>query len=366
MLSVHGSDASRAVKADWVELSVVADGLQVTDADYLRTFAPLDDDDTTSKVEHDPDAADDGEYLDSDILDSRQESQRAELYGELAYRQGLLGELYPFDLSTTSTGGWVLSYRRSATEAERIRVGRLAYLTALLMASFRHQHIVKANDADATFGDLLEQIHGQFQLLSVLAATHLLGHVYWFGWPRPDGSDFKTALADLVAAIGHGRLKDPGQMPANRKNLKDGTIDLVAWKPLADDRYGSLIVYGQVASGNNWKNKSVGSTIAGDFLDYFQDSPALKYLEAIFIPFVLHTNMKPPASTPIEKALVDEARYWERNFGTVIDRPRLVQLAAERHLVDGTRYNTPELRTGMRSILRWTRACTSYCRMTKP
>ena len=166
-----------------------------------------------------------------------------------------------------------------------------------------------------------------FQTVAHLAATQLMGNGgHSFGYPRPDGSNFLHALQKFVDLFGIGEPKTQ-HLPSSSHKEKDEGIDVIAWRSFADRRPGQVLLLGQVASGNDWRQKPV-LTAVGRFLDWFVTRPSQFYLPAIFIPFVQHHVFEPVKAEAYESAVRDYCRRTEITFGLVVDRLRIVELIA--------------------------------------
>lgn len=79
-------------------------------------------------------------------------------------------------------------------------------------------------------------------------------HSYVFGFPRrlaPAG--FSAALDDLCKQLREGGGHHRGR--PTRPDQKDAKLDVVAWVDFADQREGKAIIFGQCATGANWKGK---------------------------------------------------------------------------------------------------------------
>ena len=80
--------------------------------------------------------------------------------------------------------------------------------------------------------------------------------------------------------------------PGTSTAIKDGGIDIIAWTDNNDKMPGKRYLLGQVASGNDWKDKSVISDIKLFINDCFHSPPALNPIPAMFIPFCITPNDK--------------------------------------------------------------------------
>jgi hypothetical protein len=127
--------------------------------------------------------------------------------------------------------------------------------------------------------------------------------------------------------MGVGALKaDPPASQVGR--TKDGGVDVVAWRPFADQRPGVVIAYGQVASGLDWRDKAVTNDLHSDFLNWMSDEPALHYLPLMFVPFVQHEDVRPTAKRSFDTVTKDRLSRLEKRLGVVVDRFRMTELLA--------------------------------------
>jgi len=149
---------------------------------------------------------------------------------------------------------------------------------------------------------------------TIAAAGSINGNATSFGFPRPDGTNFLTALKSVYEKIGEGVVREniPAGLPAN---VKDAGIDVIAWKESLDGGAGRLYMLGQVASGKNWKDKSVKPDIELFHNYWFTDKPASTPLPSMFIPFCL--DIRP------EEKLKDVLYYKTLEFGNMFYRYRL-------------------------------------------
>lgn len=317
--------ATRSIMADWVEASVFCTGYPVSSADVTRTGSIRDEPVNGSEYDEEAD-----EYLDAEILDSGAQEVVDSVWRELEYRSRTLGDAYPFEMVTNADGSWLL---RSASRERRGAGARSTYLTCLLIAAMRRKILPKAKkDWDPALRDsydvLKKMAPDVFQRVSYLTGGALIGGTaYWFGWPRPDNTPkLRDALEALVGKIKHAKIKSVDPEWTNSAE-KDGTVDLVIWSPFLDGHYGSVVVFGQVASGANWHDKPINAYIKGHFSDWFEDDPSIHYIPAMFMPFMIHEEATPRGALSFEQVARGYARQYERDFGVVLDRMRLTELA---------------------------------------
>ncbi len=218
----------------------------------------------------------------------------------VAQRREILGNGYPFGDAPPS-----LEYQPSCS---------LVYEFCLAIC----------NSPSLTQGEYKDLPRVFERLACVLAETYIgLGAgSHHLGWPRDDDDStlFRDAIAPVHEKTREWRWAPEDELPQNPsvKDIKDGGLDLLAWK-MIDDRVGSLFFLGHCACGQNWQDK---------FNDANPDD-----LEKWFKPMTL---IRPPVRlffTPhhVVDPLLREA---SRTAGIVLDRIRLTLLAGESdHLI---------------------------------
>ena len=310
---------TRSRLADWIEFRSLTKLRQVaTRADFSAVYDLLDDGGHT--VETDPET---GESLDAEILEGARSTLADEVFDELEYRAKVLRGHYPFELAVKGEN-WRLSPALGTHDPE-IEAARLSYLFCLLTSAIRDDRL-QGNDAVS----LTKKIPELFQAISARAAAGVLGgEVISFGWPRPDESSFQPALRDASQRLQLGKPLD-GTPLWSKGQEKDAGIDVIAWRDFADKRPGKLVLFGQVASGDDWSEKSVKKDISR-FLSWFSQHPTKHFIPAIFIPFPQHHECTGRSDSAFENVAAAEAWLREQEFGLVIDRLRIVSAAA-RHL----------------------------------
>ena len=134
-----------------------------------------------------------------------------------------------------------------------------------------------------------------------------------FGFPRrvlPPG--FRDAVSALCGRMGEGQSAQDDAPETS--DQKDAYLDIVAWKDFPDRRPGKLIIFGQCATGQDWKRK-------------YRDLQPSKWCS-------LWLN-RMPTVTPVPAFFVPrriERSYWRRATsygGIVFDRCRLAALTLE-------------------------------------
>ena len=101
---------------------------------------------------------------------------------------------------------------------------------------------------------------------------------------EPSSTAFLPRLGEIYAAFGDGTpvTTIPPGAPAM---VKDDGVDVIAWKAMPDQRPPASYLLAQVASGNNWRTKSVKVTIDRFHATWFAPAPARDARPAIMIPF---------------------------------------------------------------------------------
>lgn len=307
---------TRSRLADWLEVLALSSSRQpATRAVLVRLHDRLDD--AGHDVETEPET---GEELETEILEEALQEFADDVLEELEYREDVLETRYPFRIEARGPD-WRVLRARGTGDAET-EAARSAYLFCLLASALRNHRI--RDD------DIAQALPRVFQALATEAAAGVIGgESISFGWPRPDGSAFLTALRDASDRL---RLGTPLQSVPLGSNgqPKDAGIDVIAWRDFADRRPGKPVLFGQVASGRNWTEKSVKNDIPNFLNGWFSDKPTEHFVPAIFIPFPQHHDCAGCDCKKFETVAIAEARRREWTFGLVVDRLRIVDTAAKR------------------------------------
>lgn len=323
---------TRSVLADWLELQTLLDARGIsTQASLLSVMDILEDDAA------DPDLVDaeTGEVLDEAILEGERQQFVDVTFEELHYRQQTLGESYPFVVN-------MMRYRleRRADESTK-HPGQVVYLFCLLSSAIRERKFQPQGALSQAERDIADA----FQICACLAAGgYLNGDVSSFGFPRATGTNFLTALRQTFARFGFGAVRANDDIPDGLPtSLKDGGIDVIAWRDHPDGMPGKLYLIGQCASGRNWKDKSVLEYIRQLHGSWFTHRPAEHSTPAMFIPFPFHHDIDERAG-PYLEAVKNSFSHEESRFGIIFDRLRITHFAnacmaftaPHRERVDGT------------------------------
>ncbi|PMD06195.1 hypothetical protein CJ199_02095 [Brevibacterium paucivorans] len=337
--------STRAVLADWVELQVLLSEGPVAEQQLIRSQAAQSEPDH-GNVLTEPDL----EAADEEILETSADELSQRVHEELVYRESVLGPLYPFEM-TVEYGKWALGRRDTSDSSEQAAHG--AYVCCLLIAAM-HSELLPISSQHSLFTRSAKIM----QIESYLTAAEILGgSAYWFGYPRPDHSNMLTAVQKLVEAMGVGVA--PSERPLGlSRNAKDGTVDIVAWRPFRDGQPAAVVAYGQVASGRNWDTKPIGAYVKGHFMTWFAKPPSHQHIELLFIPVLQHHELRESSSEDYREVAREQARLREMDFGVVIDRLRLTELMAASKV--GGRYDEAEYTNHEADAEAWVHEALAY------
>ena len=263
----YPADESIQTKLDWLELKCLTD-------EYffyrLSDFAGLLD-----TLE---------QYDSSDVAleDAGVESEIDVLIQELTKRAFYLDNSYPFELEED------LGIKLKFDDMGSLSASQMTYLYCLIFS-----HVSKSRIFEGLPARIPNEDRDLMQVASTIAMSGFLeqAHSVSFGFPRPDGSNFYDALKDTLEKMGEGRLKDKDRVNTallNNDGTKDGGIDVITWKDTPRDPIpaGKLIVFSQVASGLNWRNKAVKSDIER-IQNHWMERRITRVHDAMCIPFDL-------------------------------------------------------------------------------
>jgi hypothetical protein len=231
----------------------------------------------------------------------------------LTNRAKLLDDAYPFELDETGN-------QLSFIDADNW--GKKAYLLSLVLSNLGSITDVLKEAELAPDAASIIHLRNWFQQMSAAAlAAEVRGRAWAFGWPRPDHTNFDTKLKEIWREIGDGELhaEPPNDAP---QSVKDCEIDVIAARPHLDRMPGFLLVMAQVATGANWRDKSVRNMVDHAFFDFwFSRKPASQRTAYHIIPFVLAKN---------------ESHFETLRLGHILSRSRFsaLTLLAENLIAD--------------------------------
>jgi hypothetical protein len=149
-----------------------------------------------------------------------------------------------------------------------------------------------------------------FEDLASVAAAQFFGPrdlvSFQFGFPRRvEPAGFVDAIDKLCVALGEG---DGNRRRPNTSDKKDAALDLVVARRFPDGRQGSLIGFGQCATGEDWSTKTTHLQPTKFCSSWMSTSPLVDPVQMFFIPHC-----------------VPEEKWWEisTQAGLSFDRCRM-------------------------------------------
>ena len=190
-------------------------------------------------------------------------------------RKRVLAAAYPFELDDHGDAVFFT--------AEQPDLGQAAYLISLLLSNLRSlSPLLEGSELHPS--EEVRQLRRYFQYFATAAiAAEIQGPAWSFGHPRPDGAGFIGKLSEIWAVLKDGTVNADPAAPAAPK---DDQVDVFAWREQADGLPGFLLVAAQVATGRNWKDKSIKSHIAGVFQTrWLRPAPVTEMVAYHVVPF---------------------------------------------------------------------------------
>jgi hypothetical protein len=187
-----------------------------------------------------------------------------------------LGKAYPF---TLDENGDVLTY-----VGQEPSYGQAAYILSLVLSHLKAvSPILDGSTVYPTEAEIVE-LRKYFQYFATAAlAAEVNGRAWSFGHPRPDKSNFHTKLAEIWSVFRDGVIQPAIGVP---ESPKDDQIDVFAARIHPDGLPGFLLAAAQVATGNNWREKSLRHHLEKVFPSrWFGQQPVTMMLCYHIIPF---------------------------------------------------------------------------------
>jgi len=286
--------------ADWMELWALTNSRGIaTDSDLAGIAHATED------------------YTPSDIIEADVEREAVfdEVFGEIERRLNAAASAYPFVLDSRGT-----TLRVSGQEFSDAQI---VYTFCLLVSEYRRAQLLP----QFVFRAHTAAVEDLFQVCSTVAAAGLVGGAaVSFGFPRPDGSGFLSALErTYVQRMREGETERVAR-PGVSSQTKDGGIDVIAWRQFPDALPGKLYLLGQCASGAQYPEKGVRSYLDSFHGDWFTCQPGSKAIEAVFVPFVLDHDLAVRRGESRSEARFGRYLSLARRLGVLVDRCRLAYL----------------------------------------
>jgi len=159
-----------------------------------------------------------------------------------------LKESYPFKISSDD--------RVVSCDRNDLSHGQVAYLISLVLSNL---HAISPLLNDPSIRPSEEEVRSlrqYFQYFATAALAAEIGGQAWsFGFPRPDHTDFLNKLREVWKTLKDGTVSpEEGEVPLKPK---DDGVDVFAARVHADGLPGFLFAAAQVATGQDWKTKSL-------------------------------------------------------------------------------------------------------------
>jgi hypothetical protein len=216
-----------------------------------------------------------------DYADVNEEmTEREEIVSGTVTRIGVraraLGTSYPFELD--ENGDVLIFLGQNST------YGRAAYLLCLVLSHLKS--VSPVLDGSAVYPSEVEirNLRQYFQYFATAAlAAEIRGQAWSFGHPRPDHTNFHTKLNAIWRILKDGFVQSARGAP---ESPQDDQIDIFAARLHPDGLPGFLLAGAQVATGENWRGKSIRSHLTDVFPKrWFGEQPVTQMICYHIIPF---------------------------------------------------------------------------------
>ena len=219
----------------------------------------------------------DSEYASVDDEITSREEIVAGATNVIEARRSSLAEAYPFQLSDDG---------RELALQQDLNIAGGAYLLCLIISNLESVSPILSQSGVHPSTQEVNELRQYFQYLATAAmAGEICGKAWSFGFPRPDGTGFIQKLREIWRHLGDGDVFDGGAAGAPTYP-KDDQIDVFAIRDHSDGLPGYLLAAAQVATGANWKAKSVVAHVNRVFYArWFLPQPVTKAVAYHVIPF---------------------------------------------------------------------------------
>ncbi len=196
--------------------------------------------------------------------------------GRMQSRKDVLKTSYPFEFDAH---GGTISFT-----SEQLNFAHTAYLISLLLSNLRAVSQLLDDFDEYPSDSNVRILREYFQYIATAAIAGEIGGRAWsFGFPRLDHSGFLEKLTEIWSILKDGGVEPDVSAPTSPK---DDGVDIFACQEPKDGLPGFLLVAAQVATGKNWKEKSILSQINNRFTKrWFRRQPATKMIAYHVIPF---------------------------------------------------------------------------------
>ena len=212
--------------------------------------------------------------LDDEMRDGVEELV-SEVVQRIESRRDALGSEYPFRLHRH---GHILSYEPAGDS-----FGQGAYVLSLVLSNLQTPILygsrLRPEKAE------IRRLRQLFQYLRTAAlAAEIQGIAWSFGSPRPDRSAFLGKLAEIWSNFDDGTV---GRKPGASMSPKDDKVDVFAARLHPDRQSGFLFAAAQVATGANWREKSLLGHLDAFKHSWFSDAPVTRFIPYMIVPFAV-------------------------------------------------------------------------------
>ncbi|MCY4673402.1 MAG: hypothetical protein OXD43_06530 [Bacteroidetes bacterium] len=196
--------------------------------------------------------------------------------GRMQSRKDILQTSYPFKLDAR---GETISFA-----SEQLNFAHTAYLVSLLLSNLRTVSQLLNDIDEYPSVSEVRALREYFQYIATAAIAGEVGGRAWsFGFPRPDRSGFLEKLTEIWSILKDGGIEPDVSAPTSPK---DDGVDIFGCQEPKDGLPGFLLVAAQVATGKNWKEKSILDQINSRFTKrWFGRQPVTKMIAYHVIPF---------------------------------------------------------------------------------
>ena len=224
---------------------------------------------------------------------------------EYDYRTGMLGESYPFRMSEDAEE---LTYQNPDNDP---LAG--SYLVCLIASHIGGKADLRLEipHEQGLYAEIITQMRNRvFQMIGTIALAGCAGGpAVSVGWPRVES---ETIIKTMNRAFGRGF---PIQIRAEPnytvlRGVRDDGVDVIAWEHV-DPPPSPSVWFGQIASGRDWRDKTVTER-ATRFAEGFLCAVPTNKNHATIIPFHLDDN-------------APDTRALRHRHGHILDRIRLTR-----------------------------------------
>ena len=298
-------------------------------ADYLELTAFFASTGTATPVRELAEAMEIAAERDDDLDEELSAASRVvdETVLRLEERQSVLGSSYPFELMGAGNS---LAFRE-----QELTEGMAACLLSLVLSHLRAVSEMLSDSVEPSEEEV-RVLRGYFQYFATAAlAAEVRGPSWSFGTPRPDGSGFLVKLREIWRVIRDGRVNPTAATP---RAPQDAGVDVFAWGGQPDTLPGCLLAAAQVATGKNWRSKSIRNQLDNVFWnDWFSPHPTSQVVCYHIVPFAL-SREEFVRQVPILGNLLHRLRVPRRVDQAAVLACRGVQVEAFDRLPEAARW----------------------------